>query len=71
VRLATAEQTHIPLSVRIVGRIHYEIPDDVHRRAKVAAAVQGVTLKQFLIAALARAVEATEAEPGQKRRPKQ
>ncbi|HZN15567.1 MAG TPA: hypothetical protein VFB78_14960 [Acidimicrobiales bacterium] len=54
-----------------MGRIHYEIPDDVHRRAKVAAAVQGVTLKQFLIAALARAVEATEAEPGQKRRPKQ
>jgi hypothetical protein len=35
-----------------VGRIHYEIPDDVHRDAKAAAALEGVTLREFLIRAL-------------------
>lgn len=35
-----------------VGRIHYEIPDEVHRDAKAAAGVEGVTLKDFLIEAL-------------------
>lgn len=35
-----------------VARIHYEIPDDLHRRAKSAAALRGVTLKDFLIQAL-------------------
>jgi len=37
-------------------RIHYEIPDDLHRRAKAEAALQGVTLRDFLIEALERAV---------------
>ncbi|HUF85214.1 MAG TPA: hypothetical protein VMQ81_11545 [Acidimicrobiia bacterium] len=37
-------------------RIHYEIPDDLHRRAKAEAALQGRTLRDFLIAALERAV---------------
>lgn len=41
-----------------VARIHYEIPDDLHRRIKAAAAMKGQTLKDFLIAALAAAVEA-------------
>ncbi|HEX6236373.1 MAG TPA: DUF1778 domain-containing protein [Acidimicrobiales bacterium] len=35
-----------------VGRIHYEIPDDVHRDAKAAAGLEGVTLRDFLISAL-------------------
>jgi hypothetical protein len=35
-----------------VGRIHYEIPDDVHRDAKAAAGLEGVTLREFLIRAL-------------------
>ncbi|HET6951492.1 MAG TPA: DUF1778 domain-containing protein [Acidimicrobiales bacterium] len=35
-----------------VGRIHYEIPEDVHRDAKAAAGVEGLTLKEFLIEAL-------------------
>jgi predicted HicB family RNase H-like nuclease len=39
-----------------VARIHYEIDDDLHRRAKAAAALQGVTLKAFIEAALERAV---------------
>lgn len=43
-----------------VGRIHYEIPDDLHRRAKAVAAMRGITLKDFLIQLLA---EATKEEP--------
>jgi hypothetical protein len=35
-----------------VGRVHYEIPDDVHRDAKAAAGLEGVTLREFLIEAL-------------------
>jgi uncharacterized protein (DUF1778 family) len=35
-----------------MGRIHYEIPDEVHRDAKAAAGVEGLTLKDFLIEAL-------------------
>lgn len=34
---------------------HYEVPDDVHRGAKGLAAMQGITLKQFLTEALERA----------------
>jgi uncharacterized protein (DUF1778 family) len=35
-----------------VGRVHYEIPDDVHRDAKAAAGLEGLTLREFLIEAL-------------------
>lgn len=38
--------------MQTMARIHYEIPDDLHRRAKSAAALQGLTLKEFVIAAL-------------------
>ena len=37
-------------------RIHYEIPDDLHRRAKAEAALRGLTLRDFLIQALEQAV---------------
>jgi predicted HicB family RNase H-like nuclease len=37
--------------------INYELPDDLHRRAKAAAALQGVTLKEFVIDALEQAVK--------------
>ncbi len=40
-----------------IARIHYEIPDDLHRKVKAAAAMNGQTLKDFIIDALARAVE--------------
>lgn len=40
-----------------LARIHYEIPDDLHRRVKAAAAMKGQTLKDFVIAALAAAVD--------------
>lgn len=39
-----------------MARIHYELPDDLHRKAKAAAAMQGVTLRQFITDAIAAAV---------------
>ncbi len=42
--------------MRHVAIIHYEIPDDLHRKAKSAAALEGVTLKDFVVAALEAAV---------------
>lgn len=40
-----------------VARVHYEIPDELHRRAKAAAAIRGVSLKDFIIEALTQAVD--------------
>lgn len=40
-----------------MARIHYEIPDELHRRAKAAAALEGVTLKAYVVAALEAAVK--------------
>lgn len=45
-----------------VARIHYEIPDDLHRRAKSSAALLGLTLKQFIERALNEAVTAAESK---------
>ena len=39
--------------------LHYDIPSELHRRAKIAAATQGVTLKAFLMTALDTAVVET------------
>ena len=43
--------------MRTVARIHYEIDDDLHRQVKSAAALQGITLKEYVIQALERAVD--------------
>jgi HicB family len=43
-----------------VARVHYEIPDDLHRKAKAAAALQGVTLREFIVRALGEAVAEAE-----------
>jgi len=43
-----------------MARVHYEIPDDLHRRVKAAAALRGETLKDFLIGALEAAAKADE-----------
>jgi len=40
-----------------VGLIHYEIPDDIHRQAKAAAALRGVTLREFVTLAIVEAIE--------------
>lgn len=39
-----------------MARIHYEIPDDLHRKVKAKAALEGKTLKDFIIEALAAAI---------------
>lgn len=43
-----------------VATIHYEIPDDLHRRAKSAAALAGITLKEWLLQAIEAAVDESE-----------
>jgi uncharacterized protein (DUF1778 family) len=43
-----------------VARIHIVIPDDLHRRAKSAAALKGQTLKDFLTEALDTATRTAE-----------
>ncbi len=40
----------------VMARIHYEIPDELHRRVKSAAALEGVTLKEYVIRALEQSV---------------
>jgi predicted HicB family RNase H-like nuclease len=45
-----------------VPRLHIELPDDLHTRAKIAAAVRHSTLKALVIEALERIVEETGAE---------
>jgi predicted HicB family RNase H-like nuclease len=50
--------------VPTVPRIHIEVPEDDHRRVKVAAAQQGVTLKAFVIQTL----EQATAEVGRNKR---
>jgi predicted HicB family RNase H-like nuclease len=39
-----------------MARIHYEIPDEVHRRAKAEAALRGLTLRDYVIQALEQAI---------------
>lgn len=51
-----------------VGHIAYRIDDDLHRRAKVAAARSGLTLKQWLERAIDLQAEAEEAEELRRRR---
>lgn len=48
--------------ITTMARIHIEVPDALHRRAKAVAAMQGVTLKDFVIRAIVDAIEG-DAEP--------
>jgi hypothetical protein len=60
VRIAKVASAVFPVGGSTVTRvavIHYDVPDDVHRAAKAAAALQGVSLKAFLIEALQAATE--------------
>jgi predicted HicB family RNase H-like nuclease len=38
-------------------RINYEIPDELHHRAKALAALEAKTLREFIVEALADAVD--------------
>lgn len=46
-----------------MARIHYVIPDDLHRRAKVAAAQRGITLRQLVTDAIAASVADGRLDP--------
>lgn len=35
-----------------MAHINYDIPDDIHRKAKSRAAIEGITLKEYIIKAL-------------------
>jgi len=39
-----------------VARLHIELPDALHRKAKAAAELRGTSLKAFVIAAIESAV---------------
>jgi hypothetical protein len=45
-----------------VPRLHIELPDDLHTRAKITAAVRHSMLKALVIEALERIVSETETE---------
>jgi hypothetical protein len=40
-----------------VARVNYSIPDDLHRKAKAAAALRGVTLRDYVIEVLQEGVD--------------
>jgi predicted HicB family RNase H-like nuclease len=48
--------------VNNVARVNYEIPDDLHRQAKSAAALRGQTLRDLVIEALREKVARVEQE---------
>jgi predicted HicB family RNase H-like nuclease len=47
-------------------RISIQVPDELHRRAKAAAANAGVSLRDYVIAALELATKASERGSGQR-----
>lgn len=50
-----------------IAAINYDLPEELHRRAKAAAALRGQSLKDFLIEALEHEVE-RELGPEKKRK---
>jgi predicted HicB family RNase H-like nuclease len=46
-----------------MARVNFELPDELHRRAKARAALEGSTLREFIIEAVRKAVEAPAAKP--------
>ena len=53
-------------TVEGVVRIHYAIPDQLHRRAKAAAALKGISLKEYVVDALERATQVAEHRPSKR-----
>ena len=43
-----------------MGIINYQLPDELHRQAKMAAAARGVTLRAFIVQLLELGVRATD-----------
>jgi HicB family len=56
-----------------VARVNYTIPDDLHRKAKAAAALHGVTLRDYVIQVLQEGVDRDlrlEADPERGKSPR-
>lgn len=43
--------------MKLMARVNIDLPDEVHRQAKAAAALRGISLKDFVVAALKDAVK--------------
>ncbi len=67
-RLVSALDSARYAYVAAVTVLHYDIPDELHRRAKAAAAMQGVTLKAFILTAIERATDQAEGKSSSRRR---
>jgi predicted HicB family RNase H-like nuclease len=52
-----------------VGILNYDIPDDLHRRAKARAAMRGESLKALVLRALEREVDRLDAEDRRRAKP--
>jgi Arc/MetJ family transcription regulator len=55
-------------TVKCVARLNVSLPDDLHARAKSAAALSGLRLQDFVESAVREAVERFEAERAKERR---
>jgi hypothetical protein len=51
-----------------VGRIAYNIPDELHYKAKSLAALKGISLKAWIEQAMAAEIDRQERENDQRRR---
>jgi hypothetical protein len=49
-------------NLRVVTRIYYDLDDELHRAAKLAAVTKGITLKAWLIEAITEKLERDEAD---------
>lgn len=66
-RIASPTGLTVRSSVATVPVVHYTIDDELHRRAKIAAAQLGITLKEFLERALEEKVKAVERKSARRR----
>lgn len=58
-----------PIDGRVVGVLHIrDLPDDLHRAARLAALEADETLREFIIAAIEHELERRQREASRKRR---
>lgn len=58
--LASSALSTVGATLGAVTRIYYDLEEELHRRAKVAAATRGVSLKAWLIEAITEKLEREE-----------
>lgn len=47
----------------VMVRIHLQVDDELHRQAKIGAATLGITLREFVVQALAEKIERGRQKP--------